>query len=741
MDHYEYKVRVAQIKSLIENGEFYEAMTIANEIDWRRVRSVQTLCMVSEIYKINRQYDEARDVLLMAYSRHPGNRSVVRSLCELAIKQDDLTDAIAYLQEFIQLVGENDSDVYILRYKLFRSQGVGIDEKIDVLRKLKATDYQEQWAYELAFLYHEKGMYKECVDECNELIVWFGRGKYVNKAMELKMLYEELTPDQQRRYERRNAPEVADEIAEENTAENASAEGIPINIKRIEASNQPTKKIPNKEVEAELEQEEITVKPVNLDKYSTLNLQAELQRNIEELEAQTGETLKEPEQPILPPAWEQEMPAGSPVFPDTGMMEITPEMTENDGSAIQDMPPSPAVEDAPMPYIADKAAITADIKDKAAPTAGIRDKGAATKRSDYAYKFPDYGDDAPPDKRDKRFAKIISEEYDGQLSLNVPDSPEELERQITGQLNITDILNGWDRQKEEGDKLRIEKAKQLSRQQTGELINELAEFLPEIQPAPVLSKVPVPVVPPPAPVVLPKVMPAQEGSTPQEASTVQDNSTAQNNGMVQDSSTAQNNGMVQDSSTAQNSGTVPEEATVQENKAPNTAAPVKNKAARRATMEISHSEIGPDLVPRVQKLPEMRHENLEVTSDLSDILAQKLAAEAAEAAENADTASIPQQYSVSPDFLYSEDDYYPNEMAGETAENGYIEDAVTEPLMEDYQEDPEEELPPDAEEDDDLLPDEEPDEDEAEIPRRKKHRRKKFVVPEEKEVYGFSEDE
>ena len=201
MDKYEYKVRSEEIKDLIGKKKFAEAMKIADTIDWRRVKSVNMLCTISDLYKLNRRYEESREILQMAYEKHPGGRMIVYSLCELSIKLDDVVAAVEYYKEFVQ-IAPRDNGRYVLQYKLYEAQEVSLEERIAVLEELKHREYREKWAYELAYLYHRIGLSTKCVEECDELILWFGEGKYVTKAMELKMLHAPLSEEQQKKYKK-----------------------------------------------------------------------------------------------------------------------------------------------------------------------------------------------------------------------------------------------------------------------------------------------------------------------------------------------------------------------------------------------------------------------------------------------------------------------------------------------------------------------------------------------------------
>ena len=204
MDKYEYQVHADEIKKLIGEHRYAEAMNIADGIDWRKVRSVSMLQTVSEIYKINKKYEEAREILLLAYDRYP-SRNIVYALCELAIKLNDVVQAKLLYEEFISLA-PSDTSRYILLYKLYEALDVSIEERIELLEEFKQKDYTERWAYELALLYHKIGQETKCVEACDELILWFGEGKYVKKAMELKMKHTRLSKEQQLKYEGRQEP-------------------------------------------------------------------------------------------------------------------------------------------------------------------------------------------------------------------------------------------------------------------------------------------------------------------------------------------------------------------------------------------------------------------------------------------------------------------------------------------------------------------------------------------------------
>ena len=217
MDKYEYKLRSDEIVKLIEEEKYAEAVSIADTIDWRRVKSITMLLKVAALYRVNRRNEDSKAVLQLAYDRYPTNRSVVYSLCEVSIELDDVVAAIEYYKEFVKLA-PRDNGVFTLRYRILEAQEASLEERIELLEELKKRDYQEEWAYELAYLYHRVGLATKCVEECDDLILWFGDGPYVMKAMELKMLHAPLTPIQQKKYDMAQAQQSEGNYTEDNYA-------------------------------------------------------------------------------------------------------------------------------------------------------------------------------------------------------------------------------------------------------------------------------------------------------------------------------------------------------------------------------------------------------------------------------------------------------------------------------------------------------------------------------------------
>ena len=199
MNKKEYGARLDEINNLVEKQDYREALNVVETIEWRRVRSARTLCMVSEIYEVNKRYDDSLRLLLLAYQRAPSGKLILYRLVELSVKMTDYESAVKYYNQFMKL-SPNDNNRYILKYKIYKGRKNPIEDQIKILEKYKASEYTERWAYELARLYARAGMYDKCIAECDEMVLWFSDGKYVKKALELKMKYTELTDAEKEKY-------------------------------------------------------------------------------------------------------------------------------------------------------------------------------------------------------------------------------------------------------------------------------------------------------------------------------------------------------------------------------------------------------------------------------------------------------------------------------------------------------------------------------------------------------------
>jgi len=259
LDKYEYRVKTEQMLEYMENKDYQKAMEIADTIDWRRVKSSSMLNTVSEIYEYNGEYQKSRDILFVAFDRSPGSRKIVYRLGMLALKINDPEEASDCYEEFVKLA-PRDPNQYILKYKILRAQGAPLTEQIAALEEFKKAEYVEKWAYELAERYHEAGMTAECLEECDDLILWFSEGKYVYKAMELKMKYKPLTPLQQEKYDSRpgaakKAPEEPAEEPEEETAEETTEEAVEETVEAAGVPAEAEESVETEEAEEESAEE------------------------------------------------------------------------------------------------------------------------------------------------------------------------------------------------------------------------------------------------------------------------------------------------------------------------------------------------------------------------------------------------------------------------------------------------------------------------------------------------------
>ena len=554
MDKSEYKLRAEEIKDLISRGEYAQAAEIADTIDWRRVKSVMMLCTISDLYKINRRYEDARDMLLLAYERRPGGRTICYSLCELSIKMEEYVQAIEYYKEFVQ-VAPKDSGRYILQYKLYEAQDVSLEERISVLEELKKRDYREKWAYELAYLYHRVGLAARCVEECDELILWFGEGKYVIKAMELKMLHQPLTPEQQEKYDHRfDAPgsyipsqnSVQDngysgnqgydqgyaqdgsydqgQGYDQNYTQDYSQDGNydqsqgyaqdypqdgnydqnqgyvqEDNYDRVSGDTQVYESVqqPAQETSAQPEQDDfdIHVKTMDVGQYNTINLQAELAAGLREV---LGEEPKEDAakatadsitRSIVAPMMDSDTESlDYPEIAEVSEDDLEPETEQIEGSEvffgetgeIGDLSQVPEVETEEIlpeePASLKKQDVVpelseAEVEPEAEPKAPVETE---SKPENPAEEIHEMHEVTVPVEPPKELANVLAQESDGQISLVMPEA-ESIEKQITGQMNIEDILAEWERKKKENLEKREEEVRQHVLQQTGAMFTEFEQ--------------------------------------------------------------------------------------------------------------------------------------------------------------------------------------------------------------------------------------------------------------------------
>lgn len=302
MDKYEYRVKTEQMLEHMERKRYKKAMEIADTIDWRRVKNPAMLNSVSEIYEFNGEYQKSRDVLFVAYDRAPNSRKTIYRLGTLALRLNDVDEASDCYEEFVKLAPK-DPNQYILKYKILKARRAPLSEQIDALEEFKKAEYIEKWAYELACLYDQTGMTAECLEECDDLILWFSEGKYVYKAMELKMKYKPLTPLQQEKYNSQKKayehPVVESEEAEEQQEEEAKAvEEVPENAV-AESPEKDTDKGKDKEAETSILREE--PKEVSTEDIAAKALAAVAETEEVPLTAEKKEAEKSEEEPAEKP--------------------------------------------------------------------------------------------------------------------------------------------------------------------------------------------------------------------------------------------------------------------------------------------------------------------------------------------------------------------------------------------------------------------------------------------------------
>ena len=546
MDKYEYKVRADEIKTLIAEGEFAEAVKIADTIDWRRVRSVMMLCTISDLYKINRRYQESKDILLLAYEKHPTGRLIVYSLCELSIKMEEYVQAIEYYKEFVQ-IAPKDTGRYILQYRLYEAQDVSLEERIAVLEEFKKRDYREKWAYELAYLYHRIGLSTKCVEECDEMFLWFGEGKYVIKALELKALHEPLSADQQQRYDAWIQERDAEQETEESEAEEEESvsgdDEIDGELRGADAEEEPEEEL---SVEDAPTMELPEVKTVDVGQYNTINLQMALAESMKEILEEEPVNEEEPDAEVV----ETEEPVEEEVAEDTADIGTQPadeqdsveEETDSEPSIaesiiaplLQETEELPATEEvesalkeAPVvPFPAKKQEEPVMAEEEIEAAAPVKPLVMETDE------LEEIGTQIPGEKtaafdaqqimqqirqemvKPSAYDNILSQEYDGQISLVVPDA-ERVEKQITGQLSIDDIMAEWEEMKKSNEQKRMEDVRQHILAQTGSLFANFDEatkngLLEELEKAFMAAIMKEAKKPPIKKVILPEDMPEEE---------------------------------------------------------------------------------------------------------------------------------------------------------------------------------------------------------------------------------------
>lgn len=398
MDKYEYNLKLDQMKSLYAEEKYEDAADIADTINWNKIKNVNALVKAGEIYEKTERYEDSRDVLLMAYDRSPIGRMIIYRLAEVAVKMQDFDAAQDYYDEFVQ-IAPHDSLKYVLRYDIKKAQGAPYTDLIPILEELKDQEYTEEWAYELAYLYHKAGMSDKCIDACDELILWFGDGPYVERALELKMLYQPLTKTQEEKY--RSFRQARD-----------SKDGMThINVEEMQRAG-------------EYAHEPVAIPQVSInpEKFNTVNLQEEIAKGMQQIiDATEKETITD--------------------------------TLDNINKMVEEIPYLMLPQGEEQPKEAD-AHIETD------------------EEIDGSLKI--------------NFKEMLGEDSDGQMSL-MTDDRAQVERQITGQITIEEVLGEWEKTKraaeaalEEANQRKLESAKARALQQAGNIMDRLTGVIPKL---------------------------------------------------------------------------------------------------------------------------------------------------------------------------------------------------------------------------------------------------------------------
>lgn len=384
------------MKSAFAEGNYHMAEELADSINWKRVRNANSLIKAGEVYETAERYDDAKEMFLLAYEHSPIGRTIVYRLAELAIHVGNYDEAMEYYEEFVEMA-PNDSLKFVLKYKIYKAKGESLAEQIQILEDLKEQEYIEEWAYELAYLYHQAGMSEKCVEACDELILWFGDGAYVEKALELKMLYQPLTKQQEEKY--RQFRQKRDGVVEVRPNDMLNSGEIVSEVVKIP---------------------QVTM---NASRFNTVNLQNELAKNMQQI------------------------------------MDATEKEEVNDSmDAIKKM-----VEE--IPYLQ------------------LPHESEEQKEEKYGHIETDEEIDG---SLKINFKEMLAEDSDGQISLYVPKDPM-VERQITGQMSIQEVLEEWEKTKraaeaalQEAEQRRLESAKARALQEAEEIMERLVDVIPQL---------------------------------------------------------------------------------------------------------------------------------------------------------------------------------------------------------------------------------------------------------------------
>lgn len=398
MDKHEFQIKTEQMGKLLKRGDYGTAAKIADSIDWRKVRNVGLLMEVAEAYENTERFEDCYEILNIAYDCAPIGRMIVYKMTEVAVKLQDFDEATDLYKEFVK-IAPHDLARYVLKYKIYKGRGSSVEDQIAILEEYKSREYQEQWAYELAELYYKQGMLSKCVEECDDLILWFSEGEYVVKAMELKMRIQPLTASQETKY---------------------------------------------RQMVTEAKAEEIQVKPVNMEQFNTMNLQAALAESLQDfMKEDEGQQEEEP----LEAEPEQEVRGA-----EQDIRESEQDIREVEQDVREPEQESRKREQDPWESVQ-------DILEEAE----LPDKSEGSQGTEAEKKLPTepvktYDSAAKTARRETMpIPRFLGENESGQLTFDMEENV--LERQITGQMSIEDIMIGWEAKKRETEAAIAEAAK------------------------------------------------------------------------------------------------------------------------------------------------------------------------------------------------------------------------------------------------------------------------------------------
>ena len=468
LDKYEYKLKVDQMKSLAAEGKYEEAVEIVDSINWRKIKNINALVKAGEIYEQVGRYDDSREVLLTAYDRSPIGRMIIYRLAEVAIKTGNFEEAKDYYEEFVE-IAPHDNLKYVLKYKINKAQGADYNVLIGILEELKDREYSEEWSYELASLYHKAGMAEKCVEACDELILWFGDGPYVEKAMELKMLYEPLTEQQEKKYRlfKQNQKGVV-EVRPEDDLESGEIIAEPVEIPKVKMSP---------------------------DRFNTLNLQEQLRESMREIMQATEkekvddtmnnikklvedvpyltlpEEMKEAPEAAVP---EIQMPVEE-ASQETGADEAWPERAEeNDSQKESDA--SDVDIDGQITYVDNDKDETTDTED--AEQAAVDEDKVDPEAEDQP--------EVPAD--DPEVTASAEPQTDVEAAGQEASEEAPAERPFDTQMSIEEILAQWEKTRQaaesaiqEVEDKKLQSAKEKALQEAGDLMDQLAAVIAKLE--------------------------------------------------------------------------------------------------------------------------------------------------------------------------------------------------------------------------------------------------------------------